>query len=64
VPLGERVDTRLNGRGTTDTKGGVAAMFRVGLAYDRTDTEPPVDCQFVLVSGEEIGRTPDSLGRS
>lgn len=55
APLGERVDDRLYGRGTTDMKGAVAAMLQVGLAFDRTDTEPPVDLQFAFVSDEETG---------
>jgi succinyl-diaminopimelate desuccinylase len=54
-PLGERVDGRLYGRGTTDMKGPVAAMVQVALAYARTDTEPPVTLQFALVSDEETG---------
>jgi len=54
-PLGERVDDRLYGRGTTDMKGAVAAMLQVALAYARTDTEPPVTLQFAFVSDEETG---------
>jgi succinyl-diaminopimelate desuccinylase len=55
APLGERVENRLYGRGTTDMKGAVAAMVQVALAYARTDTEPPVALQFALVSDEETG---------
>jgi succinyl-diaminopimelate desuccinylase len=54
-PLGERVDDRVYGRGTTDMKGAVAAMLQVALAYARTDTEPPVALQFAFVSDEEVG---------
>jgi len=54
-PLGERVEDRIYGRGTTDMKGAVAAMLQVALAYDRTDTEPPVTLQFAFVSDEETG---------
>ncbi len=54
-PLGELVDDRLYGRGTTDMKGAVAAMLQVALAYDRTDTTPPLDLQFAFVSDEETG---------
>jgi len=54
-PLGERVDDRIYGRGTTDMKGAVAAMLQVALAYDRTDTEPPLTLQFAFVSDEETG---------
>jgi succinyl-diaminopimelate desuccinylase len=54
-PLGERVDDRIYGRGATDMKGAVAAMLQVTLAYDRTDTEPPVTLQFAFVSDEETG---------
>ncbi len=55
APLGERVDDRLYGRGTTDMKGPVAAMVQVALAYARTDTEPPVTLEVALVSDEETG---------
>jgi succinyl-diaminopimelate desuccinylase len=54
-PLGERVDNRLYGRGTTDMKGPVAAMVQLALAYGRTDTDPPVTIQLALVSDEETG---------
>jgi succinyl-diaminopimelate desuccinylase len=54
-PLGERVDERIYGRGATDMKGAVAAMMQVAVAYARTDTEPPVNLQFALVSDEETG---------
>jgi len=54
-PLGEQVDDRVYGRGTTDMKGAVAAMVQVALAYARTGTEPPVTLQFALVSDEETG---------
>jgi succinyl-diaminopimelate desuccinylase len=54
-PLGERVEDRIYGRGTTDMKGAVAAMLQVALAYDGTDTVPPVDLQFAFVSDEETG---------
>jgi succinyl-diaminopimelate desuccinylase len=54
-PLGERVEDRLYGRGTTDMKGPVAAMVQVALAYARTGTEPPVTVKFALVSDEETG---------
>jgi succinyl-diaminopimelate desuccinylase len=54
-PLGERVDERIYGRGTTDMKGPVAAMAQVALAYARTGTEPPVTLQFAFVSDEERG---------
>jgi succinyl-diaminopimelate desuccinylase len=54
-PLGERVDDRVYGRGATDMKGAVAAMMQVAVAYASTDTEPPVNLQFALVSDEETG---------
>lgn len=54
-PLGDRVDDRLYGRGTTDMKGAVAAMLQVALAYARTDTEPPLTIEFAFVSDEETG---------
>jgi succinyl-diaminopimelate desuccinylase len=54
-PLGEREDDRLYGRGATDMKGAVAAMVQLALAFDRTDTEPPVTLQFAFVSDEETG---------
>jgi succinyl-diaminopimelate desuccinylase len=54
-PLGERVDNRIYGRGTTDMKGAAAAMLQVALAYARTGTEPPVTLQFAFVSDEETG---------
>jgi len=54
-PLGERVDDRVYGRGTTDMKGAVAAMAQVALAFARTGTEPPVELQFAFVSDEETG---------
>ncbi len=54
-PLGDRVDDRLYGRGTTDMKGAVAAMVHVALAFARTDTTPPVTLQFAFVSDEEKG---------
>lgn len=55
APLGARVEDRIYGRGATDMKGAVAAMLQVALAYDRTDTEPPVTLQLALVSDEEVG---------
>ena len=55
APLGERRDDRLYGRGATDMKGAVAAMVHLALAFDRTDTVPPVTLQFAFVSDEEIG---------
>lgn len=54
-PLGERVDDRIYGRGTTDMKGAVAAMLQVARAYACTDTEPPITLQFAFVSDEETG---------
>ncbi len=54
-PLGEWVDDRLYGRGTTDMKGPVGAMLQVALAFARTGVEPPVTLQFALVSDEETG---------
>jgi succinyl-diaminopimelate desuccinylase len=54
-PLGERVDNRLYGRGATDMKGAVAAMLWVAFAFDRTETEPPLDVLFAFVSDEETG---------
>jgi succinyl-diaminopimelate desuccinylase len=54
-PVGERVGDRLYGRGATDMKGPVAAMIQTALAFDRTDTEPPVTLVFAFVSDEETG---------
>jgi succinyl-diaminopimelate desuccinylase len=58
-PLGERVETedetRLYGRGATDTKGMVAAMVETARAYVETDTRPPVSLAFAFVSDEEVG---------
>jgi len=54
-PLGERDGERIYGRGATDMKGAVAVMLQVGLAYARTETEPPVTLQFAFVSDEETG---------
>jgi succinyl-diaminopimelate desuccinylase len=54
-PLGEWVDDRLYGRGTTDMKSAVAAMAQFGLAHARTDTVPPVTLEFAFVSDEETG---------
>jgi succinyl-diaminopimelate desuccinylase len=54
-PLGERVDDRIYGRGATDMKGAVASMLVALQAFEATDTEPPVDLLFALVSDEEIG---------
>ncbi|USZ68501.1 M20/M25/M40 family metallo-hydrolase [Halorussus salilacus] len=54
-PLGERVGERLYGRGATDMKGSVASMLFAIRAFTATDTEPPVDLLFALVSDEEVG---------
>lgn len=54
-PLGERDADCIYGRGATDMKGAVAAMIHLALAFDRTDTVPPVTLQFAFVSDEEIG---------
>mgnify|MGYP000722408702 CR=1 FL=1 len=55
-PRGERVEvdgeTRLYGRGATDTKGAVAAMIETARAYVETDTRPPVSIAVALVSNE------------
>ncbi|MFC4541351.1 M20 family metallopeptidase [Halosolutus amylolyticus] len=52
-PLGERVDDRIYGRGTTDMKGAIAAMLHVARTY--ADTRPPVTLAFAFVSDEEVG---------
>jgi succinyl-diaminopimelate desuccinylase len=54
-PLGERADDRIYGRGATDMKGAVASMLVAIQAFAATDTEPPVDLLFALVSDEEVG---------
>jgi len=54
-PLGERVDDRVYGRGATDMKGAVASMLFAIRAFAATDTEPPVDLLFAIVSDEEVG---------
>ncbi len=53
-PLGERVGERLYGRGTTDMKGGVAAMIELARAYTVADRRPPVTLEFAFVSDEEV----------
>ncbi len=53
-PLGERVDNRLYGRGTTDMKGGVAAMLELARTYVVADRRPPVTLAFAFVSDEEV----------
>lgn len=53
-PLGERVDDRLYGRGTTDMKGAVAAMIELARTYAESDRRPPVTLEFAFVSDEEI----------
>lgn len=54
-PLGERVDNVLYGRGATDMKGTVASMLFTIEAFVETDTEPPFNLLFALVSDEEVG---------
>jgi succinyl-diaminopimelate desuccinylase len=54
-PLGERTDSRLYGRGATDMKGPLAAMLFTIEAFVETETTPPVDLAFALVSDEEVG---------
>ncbi|EJN58456.1 M20 family metallopeptidase [Halogranum rubrum] len=54
-PLGERVGDQLYGRGATDMKGPLAAMFVAALAYAETGTTPPVSLAFAVVSDEETG---------
>ena len=53
-PLGERVDNRLYGRGTTDMKGGVATMLELARIYVESDRRPPVTLAFAFVSDEEV----------
>ncbi|GAB7020801.1 M20 family metallopeptidase [Halostagnicola bangensis] len=53
-PLGERVGNRLYGRGTTDMKGGVAAMLELARAFVVADRRPPVTLEFAFVSDEEV----------
>ncbi|NGM70531.1 M20 family metallopeptidase [Natronolimnobius sp. AArcel1] len=53
-PLGERIDNRLYGRGTTDMKGGVATMLELVRAYVVADRRPPVTLAFAFVSDEEV----------
>jgi succinyl-diaminopimelate desuccinylase len=55
APLGEWVNERFYGRGTTDMKSAVAAMAQFALAHTRTETVPPVTLQFAFVSDEETG---------
>ncbi|MCU4751175.1 M20/M25/M40 family metallo-hydrolase [Halobacteria archaeon AArc-curdl1] len=54
-PLGERVDDRLYGRGTTDMKGAIAAMVELAGYYANTDEKPPLTLTFAFVSDEEVG---------
>jgi succinyl-diaminopimelate desuccinylase len=58
-PLGERVEsdgeTRVYGRGATDTKGALAAMIETARAHVETDTRPSVSLVFAFVSDEEVG---------
>ena len=54
-PLGERADDCVYGRGATDMKGAVASLLFAIRAFAATDTEPPVDLLFALVSDEEVG---------
>ena len=54
-PLGERADGRVYGRGATDMKGAAASLLFALRAFAATDTEPPVDLLFALVSDEEVG---------
>nr|WP_254714841.1 M20/M25/M40 family metallo-hydrolase [Natranaeroarchaeum aerophilus] len=53
-PLGEQVDERVYGRGTTDMKGAVAAMIEVARYYAHRDRQPPVTLEFAFVSDEEV----------
>ena len=54
-PLGERVDDRIYGRGSTDMKGAVAAMIETLRQFAITDERPPITLQFAFVSDEETG---------
>lgn len=54
-PLGERIDERLYGRGTTDMKGAIAAMVEVARYYATAEATPPMTLEFAFVSDEEIG---------
>lgn len=53
-PLGKRVGNRLYGRGTTDMKGGVAAMLELARAFVLDDRRPSVTLAFAFVSDEEV----------
>lgn len=53
-PVGERVDERIYGRGTTDMKGAVAAMIEVARYYAESDRLPPMGLAFSFVSDEEV----------
>jgi len=54
-PLGERVDDRVYGRGTTDMKGAVAAMLYAIRGFATAGAAPPVTLAFAFVSDEETG---------
>ena len=51
---GERVENRIYGRGTTDMKGGVAAMVLALEYLHRSDTELEGVLRFVGTAGEEV----------
>lgn len=55
---GEKVENRIYGRGTTDMKGGVAAMVLALEYLHRSDTELKGALRFVGTAGEEV----DGLG--
>lgn len=53
-PFGERAGDHVYGRGATDMKGAVAAMLHIAEAFAESDTDPPMNIEFVFVSDEEV----------
>ncbi|MFB6133433.1 MAG: M20 family metallopeptidase [Halanaeroarchaeum sp.] len=53
-PLGERVDDRIYGRGSTDMKGPLASMLLAADAFATREEPPPLDLVFAFVSDEEV----------
>ncbi|MFW6448548.1 MAG: M20 family metallopeptidase, partial [Halobacteriota archaeon] len=54
-PLGERVEDRLYGRGSSDMKGPLAAMLVGAAALLELERRPPVSLAWSFVADEEVG---------